>query len=137
MLRCGLVETAHFRARMMLVHILALPLTAGDLGELNPYISWDVLRNHPLTHWNIRKFIISQQIQRQGRLQSWSVLYLRFLPSFCCARLPVGFRLLFWLHSQAGSHSCIMVFRGSQQSLHRHGLSSFCLIGHLSPCLDQ
>ena len=30
----GLVEKAQFQARTMLVQTLALPLTAGDLGEI-------------------------------------------------------------------------------------------------------
>lgn len=123
--QCGLAEKAQFQARTMLVQTLALPLTAGDLGEIKLLCQLGQCQKLPSgsLEWSGNLLFHKKPRGRTGSMLVSSVV--QVLSIFPLRQMPCWLQLLFWLLPQGGSHLYSTVFRGSQKPLHRCGLSVF------------
>lgn len=130
--QCGLVEKAHFCARTMLVHTLAWPLIAGDLGEVKFLYQLGVFEKPPLSSLGSSGNLLFHNKSRVrvgfrvGQFCSSNAI----LSILYCARLLTGFQLLFCLFFKGGSHS-YGIQRKSRSLFTDMDCQSFCLIGHL------
>lgn len=137
--QCSLVEKAQFQAGTMLVQTLALPLTAGDLGEIKFFYQLECCQKPPSSSlkWSGYLLFLKKSTGRTGSgvgqfcgLGSYSI--------FPLCQTPYHSQLLFWAPSLSWFTS---IHYGIQErSEPPPQVWTVCLsvwFGHLCPLLDQ